>query len=399
MSLTLLLDLDDTLLQTHLEQFIPAYFAALSRYLAAQVDPQTMLAALAAGTRKMLSNQDPALTLRQVFDAEFFGSLEADRAVLDPLIDRFYDEIFPTLAPLTARRPEAVALVDWAFAQGYRVAIATDPLFPLKANLHRLRFAGLAPERYTFALVSAYETFHFTKSHAAYFSEFVGRLGWPEGPVVMVGNDAERDLAPARALGLPTFWINGDKAAGSDDEAGPRGSLSDVRAWIESADLKSLNPRFEAQASILALLLGAPAAIAALADEIPAACWTWRPAPGEWALTEVLGHLRDTELEINQPRLQRLLREEEPFISARDSNAWAAERQYLAQDGAGALQEFLSARKALLADLNGLTDADWSLKARHSIFGPTTLGEMVGFMAQHDRLHIQQIWKILHPVK
>ena len=82
-------------------------------------------------------------------------------------------------------------LVDWAFAKGYRVAIATDPLFPRKAVYHRIRSAGLAPER--FELVSSFETFHFTKSHPAYFAEVLGRLGWPNEPVLMVGNDVEHD--------------------------------------------------------------------------------------------------------------------------------------------------------------------------------------------------------------
>jgi len=34
MTLTLLLDLDDTLLNTNLEAFVPAYFKALSKHMA-----------------------------------------------------------------------------------------------------------------------------------------------------------------------------------------------------------------------------------------------------------------------------------------------------------------------------------------------------------------------------
>ena len=51
MTLTLLLDLDDTLLNTNLEAFIPGYFQALSKDLAARVAPEKMLRALISGTR------------------------------------------------------------------------------------------------------------------------------------------------------------------------------------------------------------------------------------------------------------------------------------------------------------------------------------------------------------
>lgn len=393
--LTLLLDLDDTLLDTNMDAFIPAYFQALSAHMASKVAPEVMLPALVAGTRAMMASEDPAHTLREVFNTEFFPKLGTDTQAMGALIEQFYDEVFPSLGALTGKRADAIELVNWAFSRGYRVAVATDPFFPLKATLHRLRFADLSPEDYNFALISSYETFHFTKSHAMYFAEFLGRLGWPEGPVLMVGNDTDRDLAPARLLGLPTFWVNGDPPKEGDPASTGRGSLSDLRAWLEAVDVKTLEADFSSVAAILALMTSTPATISSLLDE--ASVWTSRPVPAEWALTEVLCHLRDTEREVNQPRLQRLLSEDDPFIPSRNTDAWAEERNYLAQDGRAAFQEFLAARLETLSTLKSLTEADWTRRARHSIFGPTTMQELVGFMSTHDRIHIQQIWKLIHP--
>lgn len=398
MTLTLLLDLDDTLLDTNMDAFIPAYFQALSAHLSHLVAPEVMLPALVAGTRRMMVSEDPAQTLRQVFDAEFFPKIGVERDEIQSAIDEFYDQVFPSLGALTKPRPEAVDFVEWAFSCGYRVAIATDPLFPLKATHHRLRFAGLPPEKYPFALVSSYETFHFTKSHAAYFVEVLGRLGWPEGPVLMVGNDAERDLAPATRLGLATYWVNGEPAQASDPAANGRGTLAHLKAWLSGVDLKSLEPRFTTPDACLALLMATPAVVASLATQLPASSWTRRPVATEWALTEILCHLRDTEREVNLPRLHLLLKETEPFIAARNTDAWVDERRYLQQDGEGALQEFVTVRKEMLQILKGLSSIDWQRKARHSIFGPTTLLEMMGFVAEHDRLHIQQIWQLLQRV-
>ena len=78
MSLTLLLDLDDTLLDSSMDTFLPAYFEALSAYVSDQVDPGNFIEALMVGTRAMMANTDPALTLKQVFNAAFFPRLEVE---------------------------------------------------------------------------------------------------------------------------------------------------------------------------------------------------------------------------------------------------------------------------------------------------------------------------------
>lgn len=394
---TLLLDLDDTLLETNMEAFIPAYFQALSGALADRVDPQVMLAALLGGTKAMLANTDPSLTLREVFDAHFFPALGLDRALLQEAINRFYDDVFPSLGSLTRPIPEAVRLVDWAFEQGHRVVIATNPLFPLKAIQHRLRWAGLPPEEYPFDLVTSYETFHFTKEAVAYYPEIMAQLGWPDDPVVMVGDDIEREVIPTRAAGLPVYLVRKLGEAAADLADVPHGTLESFRPWLENVDPGTLKFSFETPASLLACLRSTPAALAALTEDLPDEAWRCRPAADEWSPVEILCHLRDLEREINLVRIRKVLAEENPFLAGAVSDAWAQERDYASQDGPAALAGFVAARRQVLGLLDGL-QAEWSRPARHAIFGPTTLQELVGFVAGHDRAHLQQAWKTLHPV-
>jgi len=404
MNLTLLLDLDDTLLDSSTDIFLPAYFQALSDFLADQVAPDVMLSALMAGTRKMMANTDPSRTLQQVFDADFFPKLGVAREMLQPRIDRFYEEVFPTLGFLTASRPEAVMLVGWALAQGIRLAVSTNPLFPLAAIHHRMRWAGLPPEDVPFVVVSAYEDFHFSKPNPAYFAEVLGRMGWPDGPVVMVGDDPERDLVGSHVLGLPTYWINTSDAVPPDgiDLAG-RGSIGDLRPWLEGTDLSTLEPAFSSPEALIALMLSTPAAISGLLpplskrEQAERPDLTRRPVFNEWSLTEIICHLRDTETEVNLARLHMLLELDEPFIPARVTSAWAEERDYNSQDIVQALRDFTSARMQTVDVLRGLTD-EWGRKARHAIFGPTDLQELVKFMVEHDKLHIRQIWSTLEQV-
>ncbi len=391
MPVTLLLDLDDTLLDTNMDAFIPAYFKALSAALADLVSPDVMLPALMGGTQAMMLNTDPAFYLREIFDAYFFPKLGLDRSALQARIDRFYEEIFPSLGPLTHPVPEAIQLVDWAFDQGYRVAIATNPLFPLRAIQHRLSWAGLPIEKYPFDLVSSYETFHFTKETVAYYPEVMAQLGWPDGSVVMVGDDIEREVKPTQAAGLPVFWVRKSETA-SEFPSIPQGRLNTFRAWLEGCDPATLKQTFETPASMLACLRSTPAGLATLTAPLSPQAWLRPPAEGEWCMAEIICHIRDVEREVNLPRLRKVLAEENPFLPGVVTDVWVKERNSAREDGRQALAEFLAARKETLALLEGL-QAEWLRPARHAIFGPTTLKELVGFIAGHDRAHIQQVWK------
>lgn len=396
MPLTLLFDLDDTLLDTNIEAFIPAYFQALSEHLSPYVAANAMLPALVAGTRSMVESEDPTNTLESVFDRVFYPAIGIAKPDLAEVLDDFYERVFPRIETKTSRRRDAEPLIEWAFSMGYRVAIATDPLFPLKATHHRLRWAGFDPA--LFEVVSAFEKFHFSKSHTAYYAEMLGQLGWPEGPILMVGNDLERDLIPADRLGLKTYHIDGDSASGPGPEAG-RGKLSDLRPWLESTDLSALEPSFTSPQAVTAILRSTPAVLQSLSAPLSPEQWRFEPSRGDWAMNEIVCHLRDTEREIHRMQLNLMLGREDAFIPRPDTGVWASERDYLHVDGATALREFASTRLENLGLIQDAGDGIWPRKARHAIFGPTDFREVCGFMADHDRMHVQQAWSALRNLR
>src|SRR5690349_18355284 len=397
MTLTILLDLDDTLLNTNLEAFIPAYFQALAKDLAPHIAPDLIFRALLSGTGLMNESRDFSQTLEEVFANDFYPQLNVPKGELNDAIENFYDNVFPTLSGLTTQNPKAKQFVDWAFSQGYRIAIATDPLLPRKATYHRLRWAGFEPEQ--FELITSYEHFHFSKSHPAYYAEVLGRLGWPEGPVIMVGNDMQRDIIPAKKLGLATFHIDEGAASSSGPEADFHGSLQDLRTEIESNHLTRFNPSFKSLDSILAILSSTPAVLRGLSKKIDVSLWSQHLNSEEWAFTELICHLRDTEREIHQAQVNLLKKENEPFIPRPDTGIWANQRNYLRENGLNALHEYVQARRETLDLIESFDVSEWSRMARHAIFGPTAFLEVIGFMADHDRLHVQQAWRILQPKK
>jgi hypothetical protein len=184
------------------------------------------------------------------------------------------------------------------------------------------------------------------------------------------------------------FWVRQGEDGGHPDI--PGGSFTDLRAWLEATKPEELQPVFNTPESILSLLRSTPAALATLSASLPPDSWLERPAPGEWCLTEIACHLRDLELETNLTRIRKVLEEENPFLPGVVSDNWVAERNYAAQNGPTALAEFTEARKQALS-LLGAAQADWSRTARHAIFGPTTLQELVSIIAGHDRAHVQQV--------
>jgi len=272
--------------------------------------------------------------------------------------------------------------------------IATNPLFPLVAIHHRLRWAGLPPEKYPFALVTSYENMHFTKENVAYYPEILAQLGWPEDPAVMVGDDIEREVKPTRAAGLPVFLVRKSSQTPTEPVDVPQGPLEAVQGWLLGQPAEGLKISIESPQALLANLRSSPAALATLISRLPPSAWKQSPAPGEWCLTEIMCHLRDVEREVTLPRLQKILAEDDPFLPGQVTDVWAKERRYADQDGQEALKDFLQARRQSLSLLEAL-QAEWSRTARHAIFGPTSLQELTGFTAGHDRAHIQQAWKIL----
>ena len=75
MPYTLLFDLDDTLLDTNIETFIPAYFQAFSEHMAPNVSSSVMLPAWVSAFQLMMDSKDPTRTLQDVFDDELFTKI------------------------------------------------------------------------------------------------------------------------------------------------------------------------------------------------------------------------------------------------------------------------------------------------------------------------------------
>lgn len=234
MTQALLIDLDNTLLQNDMDRFVPAYLSALSEYLSDLFPADTLIRHLMQATRAMLSNTDPSRTNREVFDAVFFPTLGRTRQELEPVFDAFYATRFPLLRSLTQPNPVARPLMEWAFATGFQIAIATNPLFPRTAVEQRLAWARVPVEEFPYHLIATYEDMHATKPHPAYFLEIAARLGRRVEECLVVGDDWELDIEPSLRLGMKAFWIADPLLKPPTEEVKPagQGGLADFARWM-----------------------------------------------------------------------------------------------------------------------------------------------------------------------
>jgi FMN phosphatase YigB (HAD superfamily) len=202
-----LFDLDDTLLGNDMDVFLQSYFPLLSAYTRPLLDPDRFLPELLFATQAMIDSQDPDLSNSDVFWRVFCERNKLVRDKMEPFFEAFYREQFGQLQSATERRPAAVDIVRWCFDQGFKVVIATNPLFPLSAIQQRLAWAGIPVDEFDYDLVTGYENMHSAKPHEAYYREILSVVDVDPDRALMVGDDWHNDIVPAAKLGLYTFWM------------------------------------------------------------------------------------------------------------------------------------------------------------------------------------------------
>lgn len=228
---TILFDLDGTLLPMDQEVFLKAYLDGLARKGAAHgYNPMQMPKQIMAGTYAMVKN-DGSATNEEVFWKTFSALCGRDAKADIAVFDDFYRNEFQLIQKSCGFDPRAAEAIREIKALGYRVALATNPLFPAAATLSRTRWAGLNPN--DFDLITTYEDSRHCKPNPDYYRDVLNDLGVTPEECVMVGNDVGEDMI-ARKLGMQVFLltdclINKD---GTDINQYPHGSFPELINFI-----------------------------------------------------------------------------------------------------------------------------------------------------------------------
>jgi FMN phosphatase YigB (HAD superfamily) len=211
---TILFDLDGTLLPMDMKAFEKLYFGAMSDYLADLIGPKELVKNIWAATTAMVKNTEHR-TNEDVFMEDFKTRIDGDIEVYKERFDKFYDAEFIQAKAAVFESKLIQESVKLLKEKGYKLVIATNPLFPLKAIHHRIRWAGFEPSEFEY--ITSYEQNHYCKPQLKYYEEILKDVGKTPKECMMVGNDVQEDIIAGK-LGLKTFLIKDCLLHRTDDK-------------------------------------------------------------------------------------------------------------------------------------------------------------------------------------
>lgn len=230
---TILFDLDGTLLPMDQDAFVKCYFSLLAAKAAPRgYDPKQLVDGIWAGTAAMVKNDGICIN-EEAFWSTFCTIFGEDAMADKPIFDEFYQQEFQQAQDVCGFNAAAAQTIHQLQAAGYRLVLATNPIFPAVATQSRIRWAGLTPE--DFIHYTTYENSRFCKPNPAYYQEILTTIGAAPRECLMVGNDVAEDMVAAK-LGMQVFLLTDCliNKSGTDITQYPHGSFDALMQFIQA---------------------------------------------------------------------------------------------------------------------------------------------------------------------
>lgn len=200
---TILFDLDGTVLPLDMEKFLDIYFKEMGQAFDQIIEPDRLIKNIWISTETMIKNTDDR-TNESVFMEKFETLIDGDLEEYKKKFDLFYDEGFLKTKVSTYENKWIIKSVTLLKEKGYTLVLATNPLFPLKAIHHRVKWSGFEPE--DFVYITSYENNHYCKPQLKYYEEILKDINKKPEDCMMVGNDSYEDMIASK-LGIKTYLI------------------------------------------------------------------------------------------------------------------------------------------------------------------------------------------------
>jgi FMN phosphatase YigB (HAD superfamily) len=203
----LMIDLDGTLLDIEVAFFLGPMVQAMHGCFDELLTRDTFTEGLFRGIEEIMEKPRlEGVTNQDGFTSTFSVLTGVPPEEVVKRFDRFYSDVFPTLNGHARPRDGADQFVRKASERGYRLVLATNPIFPTTAVIERLGWADVDPGMFEF--IPGLETMGSCKPQVEYFLELADRAGVSPTACLMIGNDVQQDL-PAAEAGMDTFLVEG----------------------------------------------------------------------------------------------------------------------------------------------------------------------------------------------
>ena len=122
------------------------------------------------------------------------------------------------------------------------------------------------------------------------------------------------------------------------------------------------------------------------------------PAPGEWSVLELLGHLVDAEIVVSG-RYRWVLSHDRPPLLGYDQDRWVERLRHNDDPPDELLEVFSTLRTANLRLWDRSSADDRQRVAMHAERGPESYELMFRMLAGHDRFHLDQMRRTLATIR
>lgn len=228
---TFLFDLDGTLLPMNQDAFIDGYLKGVSKKLLPyDFNTEALIGAIWEGTKSMILN-DGSMSNEKRFWARATEILGQRIKMYEYVFNDYYKTEFQEMKIATKPNLLVKKIIDKLKSKGYRIILATNPVFPPIATHSRIIWAGLKVE--DFELITTYDNSSYCKPNLGYYKEILNKQDLTPSQCIMVGNDVSDDMV-SNSLGMDTYLVTDCliNTYGQDVNKYRKGTLRDLYEYI-----------------------------------------------------------------------------------------------------------------------------------------------------------------------
>ncbi|MBQ7307093.1 MAG: HAD family hydrolase [Clostridia bacterium] len=230
----ILFDLDGTLLPMDQDVYTKNYMKGLVKKLSPNdlTKGNNIIESVWKGFEGMVRN-DGKRSNEDVFFEIFSQNLDKSIVYDLELFEDYYKNEYQVIKGFCGYNEKAKVVIDLLKEKGYKLILATNPVFPRIATESRVKWAGLDVNDFDY--ITTYEDCYHSKPNPEYYLEIANKQKIDPKECLMVGNDVREDMV-AEKVGMKVFLltdclINKD---GQDIEKYPNGDFDKLIEFLKN---------------------------------------------------------------------------------------------------------------------------------------------------------------------